>query len=79
MSRISLLLPEAEVKPRLRCNNKDILQVKVGFNWLLLYHGKQNFLINKDEGLIPSKFFVHIKQSFILNEPTNYMVSNLAN
>ena len=29
MSRISLLLPEDEIKPRLRCNNKDILQVKL--------------------------------------------------
>ena len=37
MSRISLLLSEAEAKLRPRCNNKDILRVQAGFNWLLFH------------------------------------------
>ena len=35
MSRISLLLHESEVEPRMSVNNKDILRVWWGFNWLL--------------------------------------------
>ena len=35
MSRISLLLCECEEKLRLSVNNKNILRVQVGFNWLL--------------------------------------------
>ena len=39
MSRIFLLSPDAEAEPRRGVNNKDILQVQVGFNWLLSQHG----------------------------------------
>ena len=39
MSRISLILHEAEVKPRSSANIKDILQMPVGFNCLLSHKG----------------------------------------
>ena len=39
MSRISLILHEAEVKLRLSVNIKDILRMQVGFNCLLSHKG----------------------------------------
>ena len=39
MSRISLILHKAEAKPKLSVNIKDVLQVQVGFNWLLSHKG----------------------------------------
>ena len=35
MSMISLLLHESEVKPRMSVNNKDIIRMYLGYNWLI--------------------------------------------
>jgi len=35
MSMISLLLHESEAKPRMSVNNKDIIQMHLGYNWLI--------------------------------------------
>ena len=35
MSIISLLLKESEVKPRKSVNNKDIIRMYLGYNWLI--------------------------------------------
>ena len=32
---ISLLLHESEVKPRMNVNNKDIIRMHLGYNWLI--------------------------------------------
>ena len=35
MSRISLLLQESEAKLRMSVNNKDIMRMYLGYNWLI--------------------------------------------
>ena len=35
MSMISLLLHKSEVKPRMSVNNKDIIWMYLGYNWLI--------------------------------------------
>ena len=35
MSMISLLLHESEAKPRMSVNNKDIIRMYLGYNWLI--------------------------------------------
>ena len=32
---ISLLLHESEVKPKMSVNNKDIIRIYLGYNWLI--------------------------------------------
>ena len=32
---ISLLLHESEAKPRMSVNNKDIIRMNLGYNWLI--------------------------------------------
>ena len=32
---ISLILLESEVKPRISVNNKDIIRMYLGYNWLI--------------------------------------------
>ena len=34
---ISLLLQEFEAKPRMSVNNKDIIRMYLGYNWLITY------------------------------------------
>ena len=35
MSMISLLLHKSEAKPRMSVNNKDIIRIYLGYNWLI--------------------------------------------
>ena len=35
MSMISLLLHKSEAKPRMSVNNKDIIRMYLGYNWLI--------------------------------------------
>ena len=48
---ISLLLHESEAKPRMSVNNKDIIRMYLGYNWLIT---QKTLPINA--------FFVHSKQ-----------------
>ena len=34
---ISLLLHESEAKPRMSVNNKDIIRMYLGYNWLIIW------------------------------------------
>ena len=47
---ISLLLHQSEAKPRMSVNNKDIIRMYLGYNWLItqrLYQSMLSFVISK--------------------------------
>ena len=68
MSIISLLLKESEVKPRKSVNNKDIIRMYLGYNWLIT---QKTLPINA--------FFVTSKQWLQVCSPikASFVVNNL--
>ena len=48
---ISSLLHKSEVKPRMSLNNKDSIQMYLGYKWLITPKDSTNFFVNSKQWL----------------------------
>ena len=61
---ISLLLHESEAKPRMSVNNKDIIRMYLGYNWLITQKilPINTFFVNK----VMASGYVHLSKLLLV-------------
>ena len=71
---ISLLLHKSEAKPRMSVNNKDIIRIYLGFNWLITQDSTNQCFLCEQQAIASG--YVHLS---MLLFGTNNLLDDIKN